>query len=63
MQKPEFQLNEKTKLGLMPNNGINKLFSKEILHPDKGDGILRCELYLTVNDVAFLYKKALPIRC
>lgn len=57
----EFLLNDKTKLGLMPNKGIAKLFPKEIKHPDLGTMIPRCELYLNVLDVDFYYQKAIEL--
>jgi len=57
----EFQLNKKTKLGLMPNNGIAKIFPKEVRHPKTGTLIPRCELYLAVDDVELFYRKALNL--
>ena len=57
----EFILNDKTKLGLMPNKGIAKLFSKQIKHPDSGTMIPRCELYLYVSDVDLHYQKAIAL--
>lgn len=57
----EFSLNENTKLGLMPNNGIAKLFSREVKHPSLGTMIPRCELYLEVSNVDEYYEKALSL--
>ena len=57
----EFELNSQTKLGLMPNTGIAKLFSDEIALPEKGTGIPRCELYIEVEDVDKCYDKALQL--
>lgn len=47
----EFRLAENYKLGLMPNNGIAKILSGRMPHPDQGNGIPRCELYLYVEDI------------
>lgn len=47
----EFQLAENCKLGLMPNNGIAKILSGKTPHPEQGNGIPRCELYLYVEDI------------
>jgi len=57
----EFQLNSQTKLGLMPNKGIAKLFPKHIKQPESGIFIPRCELYLEVDKVNKHYKKALDL--
>lgn len=46
----EFQLSESTKLGLMPENGIAKILGNSIPHPNTGNGIPRCELYLKVKN-------------
>ncbi len=47
----EFMLGEKTKLGLMPNTSIAKIISPTMPHPEKGNGIPRCELYLQVENL------------
>ena len=44
----EFMLSENVKLGLMPENGIAKIISNRLPHPQDGNGIPRCELYLKV---------------
>ena len=49
----EFQINEFCKLGIMPNSGISKIICPIVPHPQLGNGIPRCELYLTVDDVDF----------
>lgn len=54
----EFALNENCKLGLMPNKGIAKILGNSLPHPDEGNGIPRCELYLRVNDVYAIYRYA-----
>ena len=46
----EFQLSERTKLGLMPENGIAKILGNATPHPNTGNGIPRCELYLKVKN-------------
>lgn len=47
----EFLLHGNHKLGLMPNNGIAKILSPKILHPEKGIGIPRCELYCYISNL------------
>jgi uncharacterized glyoxalase superfamily protein PhnB len=47
----EFRLSETCKLGLMPNKGIAKILSDKTPHPDLGNGIPRCELYLYVDNI------------
>lgn len=47
----EFELNEKTLLGLMPESGIEKIIGDKAPSPSSGNGIPRCELYLSVPDV------------
>ena len=47
----EFQLAKNFKLGLMPNKGIAKILADKTPHPDKGNGIPRCELYLYVENI------------
>jgi len=48
----EFELNEKTQLGLMPENGIVKILGDSLPHPAIGNGIPRCEIYIAVDNVA-----------
>lgn len=55
----EFRLGPNCKLGLMPNKGIAKILEDKTPHPDTGNGIPRCELYLCVADVQFEYEHAL----
>jgi len=57
----EFVLSDHCKLGLMPNKGIAKILSDKVPHPDSGNGIPRCELYLVVDNVQAEYENAL--RC
>jgi len=48
----EFQLTDSVKLGLMPEKGIAKILTPTTPHPEKGNGIPRCELYISVNNAA-----------
>lgn len=48
----EFLLNENFKLGLMPEKGIATIICPATKHPELGNGIPRCELYLIVPDPA-----------
>jgi predicted enzyme related to lactoylglutathione lyase len=56
----EFKLNEYTKLGLMPEKGIEKIL-KNLPKPSSGNGIPRCELYINVDNVINMHKKAIFI--
>ncbi len=47
----EYIIGPGCKLGLMPNAGIARILEGKTPHPDTGDGIPRCELYLYVSDV------------
>lgn len=55
----EFTLNESTKIGLMPNDGIAKIVSPTLPHPEKGNGIPRCELYLTIENLEEQFSRLL----
>ena len=46
-----FELSENVKLGLMPEAGIAKILQDKTPHPEMGNGIPRCELYMHVKDV------------
>lgn len=46
----EFMLNDNFKLGIMPEAGIAKIICPTTKHPELGNGIPRCELYLIVED-------------
>lgn len=46
----EFKLADNLKLGIMPENGIAKIITTHLPHPNKGNGIPRCELYLKVKN-------------
>ncbi len=55
----EFLLDEKTKLGLMPEAGINKILSGKTPNPSDGNGIPRCELYLKSENLNTYYQNAI----
>ncbi len=54
----EFELSQTCKLGLMPNSGIAKILSDKTPHPQTGNGIPRCELYLIVKDLEIEFENA-----
>lgn len=55
----EFELHKEMLLGLMPNDGIAGIISPMMPHPDTGNGIPRCELYLIVDDPNEFHSRAL----
>ena len=55
----EFRLNDTCKLGLMPNKGIAGILSDKTPHPEQGNGIPRCELYLYVDNMDDAFENAL----
>ena len=55
----EFTLNTYTKIGLMPNDGIAKIVSPTLPHPELGNGIPRCELYLTIHHLQGNFERIL----
>ena len=55
----EFTLNNFTKIGLMPNDGIAKIVAPTLPHPELGNGIPRCELYLTITDLEDNFERIL----
>ena len=55
----EYILSDKLKLGLMPENGIAKILSDKTPHPNTGNGIPRCELYILLDSIEDIYAKAL----
>ena len=52
----EFVLNDFCKLGLMPNDGIAKIITPSLPHPNLGNGIPRCELYFIVENLEEEYE-------
>ena len=57
----EFQLSETTKLGLMPENGIAKILGNSTPHPNTGNGIPRCEIYLKVKNANEYMKRGIQL--
>lgn len=55
----EFRFSDYCKLGLMPSTGIVKILADKTPHPDKGNGIPRCELYFYVDNVRLEYDNAI----
>lgn len=55
----EFLVSPSVKLGLMPNKGIAKILGNKTPHPDEGNRIPRCELYLHVEDILLEFNNAL----
>lgn len=55
----EFTISENLKIGLMPNNGIAKIITPAAIHPEEGNGIPRCELYLQVENIELEFQNAL----
>lgn len=55
----EYTLTDGLKLGLMPENGIAKILLDKTPHPQTGNGIPRCELYITMDNIDEVYKIAL----
>jgi len=52
----EFILNNFCKIGLMPNDGIAKIITPDLPHPNSGNGIPRCELYFIVENLQEEYE-------
>ncbi len=46
----EFEINSNATLGIMPEPGIAKILGTGVPHPETGNGIPRCEIYLTVKE-------------
>lgn len=55
----EFTLTENLKLGLMPENGIAKILLNKTPHPNTGNGIPRCELYILLDNIEEIFKVAI----
>jgi uncharacterized glyoxalase superfamily protein PhnB len=54
-----FTLSSTCKLGLMPENGIAKIIIPKAPHPNTGNGIPRCELYLKVDSIENYFFRAI----
>jgi len=57
----EFVLGSNIKLGLMPNERINKLIETKTPHPDNAEGIPKCELYVVIENPEKYLEKAVKI--
>jgi uncharacterized glyoxalase superfamily protein PhnB len=57
----EFELTDNVKLGLMSENGIAKIISDKMPHPNTGNGIPRCELYLKVESAEQYIEKGIQL--
>lgn len=55
----EFRLGDNSVLGLMTEDGVNRLFGGAIASPASAAGIPRCELYLLSEDADALHDRAL----
>lgn len=55
----EFTLKNGVLFGLMPNDGIVHTLGNTLPHPNKGQGIPRCELYLKLDDARSYIDRAL----
>jgi predicted enzyme related to lactoylglutathione lyase len=53
----EFQINENSKLGIMPEEGIFRLLGDTCASPPWPKDFPRCELYLMVEDVEASFQK------
>lgn len=55
----EFTLSENCKLGLMPEQGVARIIAPVTSHPESGNGIPRCELYIKVATPETYIERAL----
>ncbi|MCC6721803.1 MAG: lactoylglutathione lyase [Bacteroidia bacterium] len=55
----EFELSDNLKLGIMPENGIAKILKNKTPHPQSGNGIPRCELYIKTDNAEEFYQRAI----
>jgi catechol 2,3-dioxygenase-like lactoylglutathione lyase family enzyme len=55
----EFVLSENAKLGIMPENGIQKILKDKTKEVASGNGIPRAEIYLYVNNIESYYNRAI----
>ncbi|MBK7130771.1 MAG: VOC family protein [Crocinitomicaceae bacterium] len=55
----EFTLSPTCKIGIMPEAGISKILLPHTKNPVDGNGIPRCEIYLTIDDVDTWFTHAL----
>jgi len=57
----EFQLSDSCKLGLMPEKGIANILSHKMKHPEMGNGIPRCELYLKYENAEEFFNRGVEL--
>jgi len=57
----EFMITPNTKLGLMPEQSIQKILKDTTLNPSLGTGIPRCEIYLFVDSPQKYLDKAIVL--
>jgi catechol 2,3-dioxygenase-like lactoylglutathione lyase family enzyme len=55
----EFSLGTEMVLGLMPEEGVDRLLSGSIIHPSQASRIPRSELYLVVENAAAFHSRAI----
>ncbi len=55
----EFLLDQNVKLGLMPEDGIAKIIHPSLPHPSKANGIPRCELYISNENIGEIFERGL----
>jgi len=55
----EFQISQNHKLGLMPEDGIEKILTDKVPSPKSANGVPRCELYMLVDNPKRYFKRAL----
>lgn len=58
----EFQISQNHKLGLMPEDGIEKILMDKVPSPKSANGVPRCELYLYVDNPKRYFKRALEFK-
>ncbi|MCC6815858.1 MAG: lactoylglutathione lyase [Saprospiraceae bacterium] len=57
----EFNLSDNCKVGLMSTRNIEKILEARSPHPDKGNGVPRCELYFYVDNIQVEFDNAKKI--
>lgn len=57
----EIPINETTRLGLLPGDGIVKILDGNVDNPNQNTAYPRCELYLYVDSPEFYYERALSL--
>lgn len=55
----EFLLADQVKLGLMPEVGISKIITPVMPHPENGNGIPRCEIYIKSAKAEEMFNSAI----